>query len=84
MLASLLAVLLVIGVLPVTASEEEAFYSEVIALAQEGDAVAQNMAGVMYHIGGGVPQDYKQALAWYRKSAEKGNAKAQYNLGQMY
>ncbi len=38
----------------------------------------------MYDKGRGVPQDYKQAVKWYRLSAEQGNADAQFNLGQMY
>ena len=29
-------------------------------------------------------QDYKQAVAWYRKAAEQGDAMAQSNLGGMY
>ncbi|MFZ2168120.1 MAG: tetratricopeptide repeat protein, partial [Methylococcaceae bacterium] len=29
-------------------------------------------------------QDYNQAVAWYRKAAEQGHAKAQFNLGVMY
>ena len=32
----------------------------------------------------GVTQDYKQAFKWYTKSAEQGQAEAQYNLGYMY
>ncbi len=32
----------------------------------------------------GVPQDYKQAAAWYRKAAEQGDAEAQDNLGFLY
>ncbi len=32
----------------------------------------------------GVPQDDKQAVHWYTKSAEQGFAAAQYNLGMMY
>jgi TPR repeat protein len=31
-----------------------------------------------------VPQDYVAAASWYRKSAEQGNAMAQYNLGVIY
>ncbi|MDO9312787.1 MAG: tetratricopeptide repeat protein [Nitrosomonas sp.] len=31
-----------------------------------------------------VPQDYKQAVDWYRKAAAQGDAGAQYNLGVMY
>ena len=38
----------------------------------------------MYDIGEGVPQDYKEAVKWYRLSAEQGYVKAQYNLGLMY
>jgi TPR repeat protein len=29
-------------------------------------------------------QDPDEAVEWYRKAAEKGNAEAQYNLGEMY
>ena len=28
--------------------------------------------------------DHKQAVKWYRKAAEQGNANAQYNIGGMY
>ncbi len=31
-----------------------------------------------------VPQDDKQAVHWFTKSAEQGDADAQYNLGLMY
>ena len=53
-------------------------------LAEEGNAVAQNNLGLMYHNGWGVPQDYKEAVYWYRLAAEQGDAKAQGNLGVMY
>ncbi len=52
--------------------------------AEQGDAKAQSVLGVMYYNGQGVPQDYKEALKWYRKAAEQGNALAQNNLGVMY
>jgi TPR repeat protein len=38
----------------------------------------------MYENGVGVPQDYKEAVSWYRKAAEQGFAGAQGNLGVMY
>ena len=38
----------------------------------------------MYEQGKGVAQDDKQAVAWYRKAAEQGDADAQYLLGVMY
>ena len=31
-----------------------------------------------------VPQDYVEAVKWFRKAAEQGNAVVQYNLGMMY
>ena len=53
-------------------------------LAEEGNAAAQNNLGLMYHNGWGVPQDYKEAVYWYRLAVEQGYAIAQYNLGLMY
>lgn len=53
-------------------------------LAEQGDAAAQFIFGVMYFDGRGVAQDDRQAEAWYRKSAEQGYASAQVNLGLMY
>ena len=38
----------------------------------------------MYYEGQSVRQDYKEAVKWYRKSAEQGYAGAQSNLGAMY
>ena len=38
----------------------------------------------MYAKGKGVFEDYKQAVHWYRKAAEQGDAEAQYSLGLMY
>jgi TPR repeat protein len=38
----------------------------------------------VYDDGDGVPQDYAEALKWYRKAADQGNASAQFNLGKMY
>ncbi len=35
-------------------------------------------------LGEGVNQDYSKALEWSRKSAEQGNADAQFNLGYCY
>ena len=38
----------------------------------------------MYDQGLGVPPDAAAAVAWYRRAAEQGDARAQYNLGGMY
>ena len=37
-----------------------------------------------YKNGQGVPQNYPEAVKWYRKVAEQGYAEAQYNLGECY
>jgi uncharacterized protein len=38
----------------------------------------------MYENGQGVPKDYQQGIAWYRKATDEGHAIAQNNLGGMY
>ena len=40
--------------------------------------------GDCYYEGNGVPQDYGQAIEWFRKAAEQDNAYAQYCLGFCY
>ena len=40
--------------------------------------------GFIYDNGQGVPQNDKEAVKWYRKSAEQGYLDAQNNLGMMY
>ena len=58
--------------------------TELRALADQGHVDAQFNLGIMYSIGKGVVQDYKQALFWYRKAADQGLSSAQCNLGVMY
>jgi len=38
----------------------------------------------MHANGRGIAQDFKEAIKWYKKSAEQGNVNAQYNLGNLY
>ena len=64
--------------------DNPAIQQEMIMTAKLGDAIAQYNLGLMYEQGKGVPQDYKEAVKWYRKSAEQGDADAQCNLGYMY
>jgi TPR repeat protein len=50
-----------------------------------GDAQAQTNLGRNYECGLlGFSQDFAEAAEWYRKAAEQGFAKAQYNLGTLY
>ncbi len=53
-------------------------------LAEQGDAGAQNILGLMYDQGEGVKQDYVEAVRWHRLAAEQGDADAQNNLGYRY
>ena len=39
--------------------------------AEQGDADAQTKVGVMYHEGWGAPQDYAEAVKWYRMAANR-------------
>ena len=34
--------------------------------------------------GEGIPQDYKEAVKWYRKAAEQGHVSAQLDLAALY
>ena len=38
----------------------------------------------MYAKGQGVPEDYREAVNWYRQAAGQGLSEAQRNLGFMY
>src|SRR5271157_5210259 len=52
--------------------------------AQQGDKISQTRLGEMYLYGKGVPQDYAEAVKWFRKAAEQGHVEAYYTLGCMY
>lgn len=59
-------------------------YREIAPLAKAGNTDAEHLLGLMYYMGRGVQQDYKQALNWHRRAAAKGKADAQYVVGAMY
>ena len=52
--------------------------------AELGDPKAQDDLGLRYSRGEEIPQDHKQAVRWYRLSAEQGFHWAQYHLGYAY
>ncbi|HEY4052808.1 MAG TPA: tetratricopeptide repeat protein [Terriglobales bacterium] len=58
--------------------------SETRARAEEGDAKAQANLGSMYSHGQGVPQNYVEALRWYRRAADQGDPQGQDGLASMY
>jgi len=53
-------------------------------LAEQGDAYAQDVLGIMYVGGLGVPEDDAEAVKWYRRAADQGLAIAESALGIMY
>ena len=61
-------------------------YAEAMAhfqrAAHVGYAAAENEIGYLLMSGSGVDRDTKRGLAWFRKSAEQGNAKAQFNTAK--
>ena len=59
-------------------------YRAWIGPARKGDAMAQNNVGYLYEHGLGLTQSYVEAMAWYRKAANKNLAQAQYNIGTLY
>jgi len=59
-------------------------FQKTTRLAKSGDAEAQYNLGVMYFEGQDVPQNYTEAMKWFKKSADQGYAKAEFNLGLIY
>jgi TPR repeat protein len=77
-----LLVAVVIGA--VTAAHADEPLDQLLARAQQGDASAQAELGWRYARGDGLPQDYAEAVRWFRRAADQGNVAAQVNLGVSY
>jgi len=56
---------------------------ELRELAEKGDPIAQTNVGEMYADGIGVPQNYAEAIRWFRKAAAQGHAQAKEMLESM-
>ena len=67
-----------------TRGDYQTTFKFLLPLAEQGNALAQMMLGVMYAKGLGVKQDDVEAVKWYRKAAEQGYAPAQLVLGALY
>ena len=52
--------------------------------AEQGHGLSQYFLGLFYEQGKDVPQDYAEALKWFRLAADQGLANAQFQLGLMY
>ncbi|MBQ7215874.1 MAG: SEL1-like repeat protein [Synergistaceae bacterium] len=66
--------------LPDSAENQAGTETQVSTTENPTDPAAQNALAYKYYIA----KDYEQAVVWYRKSAEQGNADGQFNLGFMY
>ena len=69
----LIPLLLLVGIFAVS-GRAEIYSPELVKKAEGGDAEAQSDLGACYYLGSGVTQDYREAVKWYRKSAEHGYA----------
>jgi len=71
-----------------TAAHQRGDYANALnmfrSLAEQGDATAQNMLGLMYDDGKGVAQNYAEAVRWFRKAAEQGEPGAEFMVGLRY
>ena len=68
---------LALAVIPVTVDAQSPTADFWRPRAEEGDAFSQYFLGDMYADGDGVPQDYAEAVRWFRLAAEQGNVDAQ-------
>jgi TPR repeat protein len=59
-------------------------FEEAKAESENGESDAQFALGQRYYEGEGVPQDFGEAVKWFRKAADLGNSKAQLMLGRCY
>ena len=60
------------------------FTKESHLAADPTDASEQVLLARMYYLGEGVPQDFTEAVKWFRLAANQGVAFAQYSLGVAY
>ena len=52
--------------------------------AESGDAQSQSELGDRYYTGRGVAKDHAEAMKWYRKAAEQGDAEKRRSLAFLY
>lgn len=63
------------------AGEFEAAYTSLVPAANAGNADAEELIGIMYAMGLGVPRDDERAFEWYLRSSMKGHPGAQSGIG---
>ena len=73
-------ILLVLVSIPVQSNE----FTEMLELAEQGNAEAQAALGKRYYNGEGVIEDATKGFQWSMKAANQGNVRGQYNVGFGY
>ena len=63
---------------------EDQEIEQFLKAAEQGDACAQSILGLIYANGEGVLENSREAGKWFLLAAKQGNAEAQSNLGLMY
>jgi hypothetical protein len=58
--------------------------NRILKRANAGDSIAQYEMALRYADGEGVPQNYRDAMAWFARAAANGNDNAQWKLGLGY
>jgi len=58
--------------------------AELLVLAKQGNADAENRLGVMYLVGKVVPKNVAEGVKWLRAAADQGHHAAQLNVGTLY
>ena len=66
------------------AGKYSAAMEEFMPAAKSGNADAEELIGVLYAMGLGVPKDDQRAFEWYLRSAMKGHPGAQSGIGWYY
>lgn len=59
-------------------------FAVLVPAAEQGDMVAQNIVGVGYQYGQGLPVDAKSAVYYFLQSGQQGFGAAYHNLGYLY
>jgi len=83
-LVALITVLVCLGDLQGFAQVSEELLIRFRKLAEQGNAGAQSILGRGYFTSEGVPQDYAEAVKWYRMAAKQGDAVAQAAVALMH
>jgi hypothetical protein len=72
------------AVLAIKGKVQSTDLNRTVSQAKAGDSTAQYEMAVRYADGAGVPQNYRDAMAWFAKAAANGNDNAQWKLGLGY